>query len=92
MPQAFEDLRSIEEFIGRDNPAAAMTFVQKITEQLRNLKDMPGIGRKRDDLAPGLRSTRFGEYLIFYRISERSVQVLHVVHGARDLPKFFERD
>ena len=92
MPQALEDLRGIEEFIGLDNPVAAVVFVEKLTKRFNGLLDAPGIGRKREELIPGLRSSRVGDYLIFYRISGKFLEVMHVVHGARDLPRLFQWD
>ncbi|MFD2183895.1 type II toxin-antitoxin system RelE/ParE family toxin [Rhodoplanes azumiensis] len=32
----------------------------------------------------GIRRRTHGNYLIFYRIEDDEVQVLHVLHGARD--------
>lgn len=92
MPQAVEDLEGIEEFIGIDNPIAAINFIEKLTQRFDELIDMPGMGRKRDDLSPGLRSSRVGDHLIFYRVSEDKLEVIHVLHGAQDLPRFFEQD
>jgi toxin ParE1/3/4 len=92
MPQALEDLRGVEEFIGKDNPVAAVAFVEKLTERFNELVDAPGIGRKREEFAPGLRSSRVGDYLIFYRISGKFLEIIHVLHGARDLPSFFQQD
>jgi len=92
MPQVLEDLRSIEEFIGQDNPPAAVAFVEKLTDRFSELLDAPGIGRKREELAPGLRSSRVGDYLIFYRMSGNCLEIIHVLHGARDLPRLFQQD
>ena len=32
----------------------------------------------------GIRRLPFGDYLIFYRIDSEQVEILHVLHGARD--------
>jgi toxin ParE1/3/4 len=32
----------------------------------------------------GVRRRPYGNYLIFYRISDDRIEVLHVLHGARD--------
>ncbi len=32
----------------------------------------------------GIRRRPYGDYLIFYRIGTNTVEVLHVIHGARD--------
>ena len=92
MPQALENLREIEEFIAKHNPIAAVNFVQKLTERFDELRNAPGIGRKHEQIAPGLRSSAVSDYLIFYRVSGSKLEIIHVLHGARDLPKLFEAD
>ena len=87
--QAVSDLREIEEYIGKDNALAAVDFVQRLTDRFYQLSNMPGIGRKRDELAAGLRSSGVGDHLIFYRVAGEKVVIVHVLHGARDLPAIF---
>lgn len=89
-PEAQEELREIESYIAEDNPKAAVEFVGRLTERFQALIDFPGMGRKRDDIRAGYRSIREGDYLIFYRVSRDVVEVTHVLHGRRDLPKAFE--
>lgn len=89
---AAQDLRDIEEFIGKDNPSAAVQFVRKLTDRFHELLQSPGIGRKRDDLAAGLRSTRVGDYLIFYRQQGEDIVIVHVLHGHRNLPELFQQE
>jgi plasmid stabilization system protein ParE len=50
------------------------------------------MGRRRDDdIGPGLRSFAADGYVIMYRLAEDDlVLVLHVVHGSRDIPAFFD--
>jgi hypothetical protein len=52
------------------------------------------IGRMRDELGSGLRSYRVSrtQYLIFYRVHAKCVQIVRVVHGARDLPAVLAPD
>jgi hypothetical protein len=50
------------------------------------LASHPHIGRHRDeDLRPGLRSFRVGEYVIIYRTEDQDVLILHVFRGSRDI-------
>ena len=46
------------------------------------------MGRKRDELAPNVRSFPIDDYLI-YRAIEEGVEVLRVVSGYRDLRVLF---
>jgi toxin ParE1/3/4 len=48
------------------------------------------MGRERKDLAPGLRSFPVTKYLIFYYCTEDIIEIVRVIHGARDIEAFFE--
>jgi toxin ParE1/3/4 len=51
------------------------------------------MGRARDDLAPGLRSLVVqSKYLIFYRVLDKKVQVMRILHGARDIDRSYFED
>ena len=48
------------------------------------------MGRNRPDLAPELRSFPVDNYIIFYRPISEGIQVIRVLHGARDIPPLFD--
>jgi len=48
------------------------------------------MGRQRNELRPGYRSFAVGQYLILYRAVEKRVEIMHVLHGKRDLDALFE--
>ena len=85
------DLLDISDFVAQDDPVIAFRIVDEIEMKCQALVRMPGMGRSRDELASGLRSTIAGTYLIFYRATEDGIEVIRVVHGARDLPRLFGR-
>ena len=63
-------------------------LIDSITSRFWILAKNPHIGRRRDqDLRPELRSFPVGDYVILYRIEKKTVLILHVIHGAQDLPK-----
>jgi toxin ParE1/3/4 len=64
---AVKDLDEIWLYIARDSIDAAEKMIQRIEEASEKLASMPGMGQKRDDLQPGIRSYPVGRYLIFYR-------------------------
>ena len=50
------------------------------------------MGRARDELAPDLRSFPFGRYVIFYEPIEDGIDVVRVLHSARDIDAVFGED
>jgi toxin ParE1/3/4 len=88
--QANADLEAITDYIIEDNPARAITFVDELTAKFRVIADRPKSFPLRDDLRPGLRSAVHGKYLIFFLVDAEVVDVVRVVHGARNLPAIFQ--
>ena len=41
----------------------------------------PGIGRRRDELRPGLRSFPVGQHILFYRVDGSDVTVVRILHA-----------
>jgi plasmid stabilization system protein ParE len=85
---AEDDLRQIGDWIAQDYPSRAVTFVVELERACETLSDSPN----RFQLLPrhepsGIRRRPHGNYLIFYRVRESIVDVLHVLHGARDYEK-----
>jgi toxin ParE1/3/4 len=50
------------------------------------------MGRRREELAPGLRSFAMGLYLIFYMPMTNGVDIVRVLHGFRDIETVFAKD
>jgi toxin ParE1/3/4 len=90
--QAGRDLEEIEEFVSADNPDAAARLILSIQEICALLSQQPQIGRSRFDLWPELRGFPVGNYLIFYRPATDGIEVIRVLHGARDIPELFGSD
>ena len=59
---------------------------------------MPGIGKPSRFSNPTLADIRqysikgFGRYLIFYRATDSGVEILRVLHGARDLSAILDEE
>jgi toxin ParE1/3/4 len=88
--QAHLDLIEISFRIAEENPTAADQWLDLINEKCGVLAQMPEMGRKRSELVRGLRSFAVGNYVIFYRPISEGIQVVRVLHGARDIPTLFE--
>ena len=85
------DVYRIARYIARDNPAAVLRLIDAIDEALMLLASSPEIGKIREDLAPSVRMFPVGKYLIFYRPIPEGIEVVRVLHGARDLRRLFRR-
>ena len=84
--QAEENLIEIWIYIAQDNPRAADRVLDDIEQRFHALADNPLMGRLRPDIAPEFRYFAVGNYLILYRTVEDGIQIVRVIHGARDLP------
>ncbi len=80
---ARQDIRQSARFIADDNPEAARRWTSSILTRIQLLADTPRMGAARDDIRPGLRTFVHGSHLIFYRITAPGIEVVRVVHGAR---------
>ncbi|MEM8640216.1 MAG: type II toxin-antitoxin system RelE/ParE family toxin [Cyanobacteria bacterium P01_G01_bin.54] len=67
-------------------------FLQKLNQVCAKLLMFPGMGRKRYELLPDLRSFPVEDYLIFYRSLVEGIEIVREVSGYRDLEQLFELD
>ena len=88
--RASRDLDEIYEFIARDRPQAAAGVLDLIERKCEALVRFPEMGASREELAPRLRSFPVGKYVIFYRPAKDGIEVIRILHGARDIPSIFE--
>lgn len=86
-PQAEADLDEIWLFIAKES--SSIDLAERVLESLMNrmqtIARHPMIGRRRDaHFGPGVRSFVVGDYVIFYRVVEDGISVLHVIHGRQN--------
>lgn len=84
------ELLQIGETIEADSPSRAASFVRELEEKARSIALNPRIYRLRPDVARDIRLATHASYIILFRLSDTSVEILHIVHGARDLKRLFE--
>ncbi|MGA9543600.1 MAG: type II toxin-antitoxin system RelE/ParE family toxin [Candidatus Sulfotelmatobacter sp.] len=84
-PRAFVDLADIWAFIAKDSVKHADRFAALIDSQFGSLARRPHMGRSRPELATDLRSFPVGRYVIFYVPTPKGVEIVRVLHGARDI-------
>jgi toxin ParE1/3/4 len=93
-PEAEIDLDGIWYYIARESDSIQIAdrLIDSIIEKFSLLARYPHIGRPRDaDLRPGLRSFPVGKYVIIYRVEDKDVLILRVIHGSRDIEALFRR-
>ena len=89
-PRARSDLIEIWSYIADDSVANADAFVDELYETIQLLASKPGLGRHREELAPGIQSFPFSRYIIFYRVVAHAIEIIRVLHGAQDIENIFE--
>ena len=81
--RAFRDLEQIGERVSLDSPATARKLVNDLLKSCQSLNKLPERFAKVRRFS-GLRRRVHGSYLIFYDVSARHVDVIHILHGAMD--------
>lgn len=93
-PRAREDLRQICDFIARDSERYAASFVRKTFDAVERCGEFPDAGSivpEFDD--PKLRERLVFQYRLIYRwVSESHVDVVAIIHGARQMPAAIRDD
>ena len=88
-PRADQDLEELWFFIAQDDPAAADRWIDTLEEKIGLLADNPLMGPARPDIARELRYHPVGNHLLLYRVIQGGIEIVRVVHGARDLLNLF---
>lgn len=83
--RANRDLVEIGLHIAQDSPRAAGRVLTAIDRKCKMLARSPKLGRRREELSPGMRSFPVGSYVVFYRVMHGGVEIIRVLHGARDV-------
>jgi toxin ParE1/3/4 len=89
---AEDDLSEIVMYIASERPSSAGEIAGKIEKDVALLSHHPLLGRipQEEELAQsGYRYLVVENYLIFYKIEERTVYVHRILQGARDYLSLF---
>jgi toxin ParE1/3/4 len=95
-PAANRDLIDCFEYIGTDSEESATRFLRAAEDTFLALARMPGMGvaisfsDSRDRNLRRWRIRGFENFLIFYRPLEDGIEVIRVLHGAREIERLFE--
>lgn len=86
-PTALHDIESLHAYVAEDNFAAAAETVERILSGIDNLARFAEIGRK--GRVPGTRELIIAPYVVVYRVSEDTVELVAIIHSARKWPDAF---
>lgn len=92
---AVEDLRVIRSFIDQDNPEAAQKVAVRLKEKINGLRNLPSLGKlgrvfgTRELVTPPIGKTA---YVVVYRVNDQRIEILRILHGARDIDSLLEKD
>ncbi len=90
-PESLEDVGEIHRYISLDDPDAADRVLLAFEQNASLLAGRPELGQLKARFR-NLRLwvvTEFPSYLMFYRERAGEIEVVRVLHGARDLPGLF---
>jgi toxin ParE1/3/4 len=87
---ALRDVRSLKRYIAQDSPFYARQFCERLMATVDKLAEFPQIGRRvpeADESSEEIRELIYRDYRILYWVEPGAdcVQILAVIHGARDL-------
>jgi len=84
---ALADRIAIFDYIEADSPQAAILIDDRIENAIEGLVRMPRMGRPGRVEGTREHVIRRTPYIAAYRVSERAVRILRVLHGAQQWPE-----
>ncbi len=85
-PAAAADLQNISDYLKEHHPHYRQPTMRKLYDTIRALKQWPGRGRPGHE--EGTREILFQPlpYVAVYRVTEQTIEVVRIYHGAQDRP------
>ena len=80
--EAADQLAAAVRRIQEDNPTAARNVAQTVLDRIEQLLDFPGMGRPGE--VKGTRELVSPPYVVVYRYTQETIEILHIWHGAQD--------
>lgn len=90
LPQAADDMFEIWAAVAAHNARAADRLIDRFYDAEEVLGRNPEIGEARPEIAPDFRKWTVAPYVMFYRVTADAVEVVRVLHGARDFEAVFD--
>jgi toxin ParE1/3/4 len=82
---AENDLEQIGDYIARDSPHRALSFIRQLRVQCQKLQQFPKSHRRFPELGPTAHIMPYGKYVVLYRVMEEYVSIERILHGSRDI-------
>ena len=82
---AREDIGQIWDYLAVENPGAADRLLVRLDARFQVLLQFPEAGTARPDIDENVRMLVEHPYVILYRILPNVVQIVRILHGARDI-------
>lgn len=85
-PRARQDLEAIWRYTSEHwgEPQADL-YVKQLDAGIQSLREFPDIGEPCDHVRAGYRKLHVNRHLIFYRRSDRYVEIVRVLHQSMDV-------
>jgi len=94
LPAAVQDIEACGNYLAERNLSASDRFADAVDATIQMLLHNPNLGeRLHADLTGQTRYrtiSGFKNYLIFYRQVDSALEIVRVLHGARDYGRLFE--
>jgi toxin ParE1/3/4 len=94
-PQAERDIEECFVYIGEENLDIAVHFLVAVEDSIEAIGRNPFIGKQRDFKNLKIKNLRmrlvkdFANYQIYYTVEAEIIEIIRVLHGARDLEDIF---
>ncbi len=84
-PVVIDDLAEIWSYIAAESEKRADALIDTFDWKFREIAECPVMGKNRDELFRGVMSLPIGRYIVFYLIIPEGIEVIRVLHAARDV-------
>ena len=94
----FDLVEIVHYYIRKGTPATARRFRIQAETTFQRLASMPGLGARYDHENPALADLRcfpishFKKFLVFYRPVENAIEIVRVLHGAREVSRILQEE
>jgi len=84
------DLEEAVAYVAKDSKRYATELYKKIVHAAESLTFMPLRGTHRDDLVKDCRILVVGTYLLVYKVEDKTVSIVRILHQSQNAHNMFE--